>query len=69
MVLGNFPCRGILLVWMIVGHGPIALTEGVGGGLFVHFYSPLSFLSSFSLSLGIRNHIRFLLCQKRDFRK
>ena len=38
-------------VWMIVGQGPIALAVGAGG--FVgHFYSPLSFLFSFSLSLG-----------------
>ena len=40
-------------IWMIVGQGPIALAVGAGGGgLFGHFYSPLSFLSSFSLSLG-----------------
>ena len=38
--------------WIIVGQGPIALAVGAGGGLFGHFYSPLSFLSSFSLSLG-----------------
>ena len=31
---------------------PIALAVGAGGGLFGHFYSHLSFLSSFSLSLG-----------------
>ena len=28
----NFQCRGVLLVWMIVGQGPIALAVGVGGG-------------------------------------
>ena len=29
----NFQCRGVLLVWMIVGQGPIVLAEGGGGGL------------------------------------
>ena len=51
--LVNFQCRGVLLVWMIVGQGPIALALGAGGGgLFGHFFSHLSFLISFSLSLG-----------------
>ena len=36
----------------IVGQGPIALAVGAGGGLFEHFFSHLSFLFSFSLSLG-----------------
>ena len=48
----NFQCRGVLLLWMIVGQGPIALAIGAGGGLFGHFFSHLSFLFSFSLSLG-----------------
>ena len=40
-------------IWMIVGQGPIVLSVGAGGGgLFGHFYSPLSFLFSFFLSLG-----------------
>ena len=37
---------------MVVGQGPIALAVGAGGGLFGHFFSHLSFLFSFSLSLG-----------------
>ena len=63
----NFQCRGVLLVWMIVGQGPIVLAVGAGGGcldraycacsrcgwgLFGHFFPHLSFLFSFSLSLG-----------------
>ena len=44
--------RGVLLVWIIVGQGPIALAVDAGGGLFGHFFSHLSFLFSFSLSLG-----------------
>ena len=40
----NFQCRGVLLVWMIVGQGLIALAVGAGGGggLFGHFFSFLS---------------------------
>ena len=52
--LVNFQCRGVLLILIIVGQGPIALAVGVGGGRFGHFFSLLSFLSSFSLSLGGR---------------
>ena len=52
MVLGKLPVPGRPTIWMIVGQGPIALAVGAGGGLFGHFYSPLSFLSCFSLSLG-----------------
>ena len=52
MALGKLPVPGRPTVWMIVGQGPIALAVGAGGGLFGHFYSPLSFLSSSSLSLG-----------------
>ena len=48
----NFQCWGVLLVWMMVEQGPIALAVGAGGGLFGHFFSHLSFLFSFSLSLG-----------------
>ena len=48
----NFQCRGVLLLWITVGQGPTALAVGAGGGLFGHFYSHLSFLSSFSVSLG-----------------
>ena len=51
MVLGKFPVPGRPTVSMIVGQGPTALAVGAGG-LFGHFYSHLSFLSSFSLSLG-----------------
>ena len=43
----NFQCRGVLLIWISVGQGPIALAVGAGGGcldifsLIYHF----SFLS------------------------
>ena len=47
----NFKCRGVLLIWKIVGQGPIALAVGAGGGVWTFFYSRLYFLFSFS-SLG-----------------
>ena len=52
MVLGKLPVPGRPTIWLKVGQGPTVLAVGAGGGLFGHFYSPLSFLSSFSLSLG-----------------
>ena len=45
-------CWDILLVWIKVGQGPIALVVGVGGGCLDIFFSHLSLLLSFSLSLG-----------------
>ena len=30
MVLGSFQCRGILLLWHMVGHGPAVLAAGAG---------------------------------------
>ena len=38
MVLGKCQCRGVLLIWIIVGQGPIALPVGAGGGWFGHFF-------------------------------
>ena len=51
-MLGKLPVPGRPTIWMIVGQGPICARSRCGWGLFGHFYSPLSFLSSFSLSLG-----------------
>ena len=28
----NFKCRGVLLIWIIVGQGPVALAVDAGGG-------------------------------------
>ena len=55
MVLGKLQVPGHPTIWITVGQGLTALAVGAGGGgggLFGHFYSHLSFLSSFSLSLG-----------------
>ena len=51
MVLGKLLVPGRPTIWFIVGQGPNVLAVGTGGGVWT-FYSPLSFLSSFSLSLG-----------------
>ena len=48
----NFQCWGVLLIWVRVGQGPTVLAVGVGGGCLDIFFSCLSFLFSFSLSLG-----------------
>ena len=43
----TFQCRGVLLIWMIVGQGPTALAVGAGGGCLdfftlIYLFSPLS---------------------------
>ena len=52
IVLGKLPVPGRPTIWITVGQGSTALALGAGGELFGHFYSHLSVLSSFSLSLG-----------------
>ena len=46
----NFQCRGVLLVWMIVGQGPIALVVGAGGGC-LDIFSLICLFSFLSPSL------------------
>ena len=48
----NFQCRGVLPIWIIVGHGPIALAVGAGGGCLDIFFS--SIISHFFLPLSGR---------------
>ena len=52
MLLGKLPVPGRPIILITVGQGPTALAVGAGGGLCGHFFSHLSLLSSFSLSLG-----------------
>ena len=51
MVLGKLPVPGRPTICITVGQGYCACSR-CGKGLFGHFYSHLSFLFSFSLSLG-----------------
>ena len=51
-MLGKFPLPGVLLIWIIVGQGPIALAVGAGGGVWTFFLS--SFTSLFCLPLSGR---------------
>ena len=52
----NFQCRGVLLVWMIVGQGPIALAVGAGGGC-LDIFSLIYLFSFLSPSLRRRPDI------------
>ena len=59
----NFQCRGVLLIWIIVGQGPIALAVGAGGGLFGIFFSLYPF-SPLSPSLWETARYRLKYCLK-----
>ena len=47
----HFQCRGILLIWIIVGQGPIALAVGADGVVWTLF-SFICLFSFISPSLG-----------------
>ena len=47
----NFQCRGVLLIWMIVGQRPIVLAVGAGGGC-LDIFSLVYHFSLLSPSLG-----------------
>ena len=47
----NFQCRGDVLIWIIIGQGPIALAVGAGRGCLDIFFSHLSVLSFLYFSL------------------
>ena len=51
MGLGKLPVPGRPSIWITVGQGPTALAVGAGGCC-LDIFTLLSFLSSFSLSLG-----------------
>ena len=51
MVMDKLPVPGRPTFWITVGQRPTALSVDAGGVVWT-FYSHLSFLSSFSLSLG-----------------
>ena len=46
----NFQCRGVLLIWIIVGQGPTVLAVGAGGCCLDIFLSSIISLLSLPLS-------------------
>ena len=59
----NFQCRGVLLVWMIVGQGPIALAVGADGGC-LDIFSLIYLCSFLSPSLWETARYRLKYCLK-----
>ena len=59
----NFQCRGVLLIWMIVGQGPAALKVGAGGRCFDIFNLVYHF-SFLSPSLWETARYRLKYCLK-----
>ena len=59
----NFQCRGVLLVWMIVGQGSIALAVGAGGGCW-DIFSLVYLFSFLSPSLWETARYRLKYCLK-----
>ena len=41
----NFQCRGVVLIWIVVGQGPIPLALGAGRGFFCRLSISLFLLS------------------------
>ena len=59
----NFQCRGVLLIWLIVGQGPLALAVGAVGDVWIFFLS--SIFSLFFLPLWETARYRLKYCLKR----
>ena len=59
----NFQCRGVLLIWIIVGQGPIALAVGAGGGC-LDIFSLIYHYSCLSPSLWETARYRLKYCLK-----
>ena len=51
-MLGKLAVPGVLLIWIIIGQGPVVLVVDAGGGLFQLFFSLVYFFLFFSPSLG-----------------
>ena len=49
----NFQCRGVLLIWILVGQGPTSVAVGAGGGVVWTFFLS-SVISLFTLPLSGR---------------
>ena len=59
----NFQCRGVLLIWIIVGQGPITLAIGAGGGC-LDIFSLNYHFSFLSPSLWETVRYRLKYCHK-----
>ena len=59
----NFQCRGVLLIWITVGQGPIVLKVGAGGSCLGNF-SLIYHLSFLSPSLWETARYRLKYCLK-----
>ena len=59
----NCQCRGVLLVWMIVGQGPIALAVGAGRGC-LDIFSLINLFSFLSPTLWETARYRLKYCLK-----
>ena len=57
----NFPCQGVLLIWIIVGQGPIALAVGAGGGVWTFFLPSIFSLSFLPLWETARYRLKYCL--------
>ena len=62
----NFQCRGVLLIWIIVGQGPTALAVGAGGGC-LDIFSLIYHFSFLSPSLWETARYRLKYCLKGPF--
>ena len=59
----NFQCRGVLLIWITVGQGPIVLAVGAGGGC-LDIFSLMYHFSFLSPSLWETAQYRLKYCLK-----
>ena len=59
----NFQCRGVQLIWIIVGQGPTALAVGAGGGC-LDIFSLVYHFSFLSPSLWETPRYRLEYCLK-----
>ena len=64
----SFQCRGVLLVWIIVGQGPTVLAVGAGGG-WMGVFSLVYHFSFLSPSLWETARYRLKYCLKGSLAK
>ena len=58
---GSFQCRGVLLLWHMVGQGPAVLAAGAGRvDCFIFLFFISSFLFSFSNASSLRRRLDIL---------